>query len=88
MLHITSRRFTLRHDPAATVKVYTNAASVTLFVNGQEVGTRPVDNRIASWPVTLREGENEIEVRAGEVADRVVWSYQKAPDMLAGPANP
>ena len=88
MLHITSRRFTLRHDPAATVKVYTNAASVTLFVNGKEVGTRPVENRIASWPVTLREGENEIEVRSGRVTDRVVWSYQKAPGMLAGPANP
>jgi beta-galactosidase len=85
-LHITSRRFTLRSDPSAAVKVYTNADTATLFVNGQEIGTRPVKNRTVSWPVTLREGANTIEVRAPsegrELADQVVWSYREAPEML------
>lgn len=87
MLHITSRRFTVRHAPAVTVKAYTNADKAMLFVNGQAVGIRPVKDRTVSWPVTLREGANSVEVRAvsgsEELIDKVVWSYRKAPGMLA-----
>ena len=86
MLHITSRRFTERLDPEATVKVYTNAEAATLFVNGEAVDTRRAENRIVAWPLTLREGANDIEVRAaggGEaLADRVTWWHRKAPGML------
>jgi beta-galactosidase/beta-glucuronidase len=86
MLHITSRRFTDRHDPAATVKAYTNAAAATLFVNGQEIGTQPAENRTVTWPIVLREGANEIEVRAaagGEpLSDKVIWIYRDPPGML------
>jgi beta-galactosidase len=89
MLHITSSRFTLRHDPSATVKVYTNAAAATLFVNGQEAGTRRAENRIVTWPVTLREGASDIEVRAAAgdemLSDDVRWDYRKAPEMLRVP---
>jgi hypothetical protein len=87
MLHITSRRFTQRADPAATVKIYTNAEAATLIVNGTEIGTREAENRIVTWPVTLREGANEIEVRAqtgGEVlTDRVQWRYREPPGMVS-----
>ena len=87
MLHIASRRFTERHDPAVTVKTYTNADAATLFVNGEAIGMRPVQDRMVSWPVVLREGDNAIEVRASvageELADRAIWSYRKAPGMLA-----
>lgn len=87
MLHITSRRFNERADPAATVKVYTNAQEATLFVNGSEIGRRRVENRIVSWPVTLRPGANVVEVRAeagGEVlSDRVEWVYREPPGMVA-----
>jgi beta-galactosidase len=87
MLHITSRRFTERMEPAATVKVYTNAEAATLIVNGAEVGTRRAENRIVSWPVTLRPGANTIEVRAetgGEVlTDRVEWNYREPPGVMA-----
>jgi beta-galactosidase len=89
MLHITSRRFTERRDPAATVKAYTNAEEATLIVNGEKIGTRRAENRIVSWPVTLRDGPNEIEIRASaagaELVDRVTWSYRKAPGMLPAP---
>lgn len=83
MLHITSRRFAERADPAATVKVYTNAAAATLLANGVEVGTRRAENRIVSWPLTLRPGANVIEVRAGALTDRVEWTYREAPGMVA-----
>ena len=86
MLHITSRRFTERHDPAATVKAYTNAGAATLFVNGAEVGTLAAEDRKVTWQVTLREGPNEIEVRASAggkaLSDKVTWTYRKAPRML------
>ena len=87
MLHITSRRFVQRAAPAVTVKVYTNAEAATLIVNGTEIGMQRVENRIVSWPVTLREGPNAIEVRAeagGEVlTDRVEWVYREPPGMLS-----
>jgi beta-galactosidase len=87
MLHITSRRFTQRADPTATVKVYTNAEAATLFVNGTEIGMQRAQNRIVSWPVTLREGPNAIEVRAetGDevLTDRVEWHYREPPGMLS-----
>lgn len=87
MLHITSRRFVQRADPTVTVKVYTNAEAATLFVNGAEVGMRPAENRMVSWPVTLRPGANTIEVRAeagGEaLSDRVEWNYREPPGMLS-----
>jgi beta-galactosidase/beta-glucuronidase len=86
MIHITSRRFTQRSDPAVTVKAYTNAAGATLFVNGQEVGRQVAKDRTVSWPVTLREGANEIEVRAVEggraLSDKVTWAHRNAPGML------
>jgi hypothetical protein len=86
MLHITSRRFTERHDPAATVKAYTNAGAATLFVNGAEVGTLAAENRKVTWQVTLREGPNEIDVRASAggkaLSDKVTWTYRKAPGMV------
>ena len=41
---------------------------------------------MVAWPLTLREGANDIEVRAaggGEaLADRVTWWHRKAPGML------
>jgi len=86
MLHITSRRHTKRSDPAVTVKVYTNAEAATLLLNGQEISTQSAANRTVTWPVLLREGENEIEVRAREgeemLSDKVTWTYRKAPVML------
>jgi beta-galactosidase len=88
MLHITSGRFTERTEPEATVKVYTNAEEATLFVNGEEVGTRTAENRMVSWPVTLRPGANTIEVRAeagGDLlTDEVAWRYRELPGMLSG----
>jgi beta-galactosidase len=87
MLHVTSRRFIQRPGPAATVKAYTNAEAATLVVNGVEIGTRPVKNRIVSWPVTLRPGANAIQVRAAAgdeiLLDQVTWSYLETPGMLA-----
>src|SRR5918993_1471657 len=88
MLHITSRRFVLRHEPQAEVKAYTNAGPATLFVDGVSQGTQvPVDH-ILRWPVTLREGVNRIEVRsASGLVDAVEWTFRKAPASVAVPSG-
>jgi beta-galactosidase len=75
MVYITSRRHTLRATGPTDVKVYTNAARVTLELNGKPVGTKEPADRIAVWPnVTLASGRNVLRVstEAG-LTDTVVW---------------
>ena len=89
MLHITSKRFTVRHDAPAEVKAYTNAGPATLFVNGVEVGTKSPEDHIVRWQVTLAKGPNRIEVRSAgnALSDAVDWHYVEAPAMLAVQAS-
>ena len=86
LLHITSRRFVLRHDPSVEVKAYTNSGPAMLFVNGVSQGSKmPVDH-ILRWPVMLRTGANRIEVHSDTgLTDAVDWTYQPAPTMLIRP---
>jgi hypothetical protein len=75
MVHITSRRHSLRPAGPTAVKVYTNAARVTLEVNGKPVGSKEPADRIAVWPqVALATGRNVLRVstEAGPT-DTVVW---------------
>ena len=86
MLHITSRRFTVRSQPGVEVKAYSNAGPATLFLNGVEVSTvEPVDHMLR-WNVRLRPGPNLIEVRSktsgGSLVDQVEWRLETPPSML------
>jgi beta-galactosidase len=83
VLHITSCRFTQRTEAATEVKVYSNAPSVTLEVNGVPLGGRddPSGSRIFRWPgVTLSPGENRVSVKAhfgaSEAEDSCVWTLK------------
>jgi beta-galactosidase len=82
VLYLTSRRHNEREEAVTPVKVYSNAAEVTLRVNGQVIGTQAVDDlKIAQWAeVTLSPGENIIEVEAtrdGQVlSDTCVWTLE------------
>ena len=42
MAYITSRRAVVRDTPAVTVKVYANVPSVSLRLNGRDLGSAPV----------------------------------------------
>jgi beta-galactosidase len=79
VVYITSRRFTERSDPTTAVKVYSNADSVELFVNGMSAGVKGSSDRIFSWDnVTLLPGDNTIEadgtVGGTTYTDSVVWT--------------
>lgn len=78
VLHITSRRFTLRSDPVARIKVYSNAPAVSLSLNGKPLGIAPCIDRICTLvPVRLVPGENRVTatVAAGgsQLRDEVMW---------------
>jgi beta-galactosidase len=79
-LHITSKRYFLRQGaPDNGIKVYSNAKSVTLTLNGQTVSTlqngqyaqNDPENKTGSgeidnvfyWPVPLQKGKNLVSVK-------------------------
>jgi beta-galactosidase len=79
MIYITSRRFMERTNAMTDVKIYSNAKSPELFINGVSQGQQAVaDDGIFIWKnITLSPGENKITVSAStngrQVADECVW---------------
>lgn len=65
-VYITSRRFAERTEKTVPVKVYSNASSVKLAVNGKAMGSvKPDEFKRAVWPeVTLKPGVNTITATA------------------------
>ena len=81
-VYLTSRRWTSRTSATTTVKVYGTADTVTLRINGQQIGApKTSTNHIYSWPnVTLSPGANTIEVvgaRGGTTyRDTATWTLR------------
>lgn len=65
-VYITSRRFAERTEKTVPVKVYSNAPSVKLSVNGKALGSvKPDELKRAVWPeVALKPGVNVITATA------------------------
>ncbi|MDZ4307514.1 glycoside hydrolase family 2 protein [Allopontixanthobacter sp.] len=79
VVHITSRRFVQRTEPGTRIKVYSNAPSVDLSLNGEQIGSAPCIDRICTREgVTLVAGENLVTAKAtfgAEVLDdSVSWT--------------
>jgi beta-galactosidase len=82
VVYITSRRFAVRTKPEAEVKVYSNAGSVELWVDGVSQGRVVAPDHIFRWAVVkLEPGDNQIRAgaRFGEkdVSDECIWTYKK-----------
>ncbi|MBI9015226.1 MAG: DUF4982 domain-containing protein [Clostridiales bacterium] len=70
VLHLTSKRFVDRVSSEIEVKVYSNLDSVTLFVNGEEIGTMTSDNHVFKFEnVKITDGNNDLKVVSGEHVD-------------------
>lgn len=61
-VHITSKRFVDRPEDTITLKVYSNCKDVTLYVNGQAIGTVMSDDKVFIFEnVRLQEGANVVK---------------------------
>ena len=79
VIYITSRRMTLRTKSEVEVKAYSNRCTLTLTLNGKMISEHSVVDHIARWRITLSKGVNDIEVRDGNVRDKVSWTYVSQP---------
>lgn len=90
-VYITSRRFLERTEKTVPVKVYSNAPSVKLSVNGKAAGSvKPDDLRRAVWPeVDLKPGFNTITATASiggkTYTDSCKWTLKPGNDEKKGP---
>jgi beta-galactosidase len=78
-LYITSRRWTQRTTATTDVKVYSNASTVTVTLNGTALGAKSSTDHIFTWTgVTLRSGTNTVTATAvingTTVTDTVTWT--------------
>lgn len=81
VVYITSRRFTERDSQIVDVKVYSNAAAVSLYVNGNKIKTireeKNSQSHIFIFPnVRLRSGENTVAAKIYGDEDSVEWSVK------------
>ncbi|PIM53088.1 glycoside hydrolase family 2 [Roseateles chitinivorans] len=89
VLHLTSKRLIHRPVGPVGIKAYSNARKATLAVNGKEVGTVEVVDRIARWPgVALEAGRVVLTVTDDRgSSDSVEWEIGgRAPD-APGPSR-
>ena len=65
MVHITSKRFTVRDTSSISVKVYSNADEVELLVDGKSLGKMKSDDHRFIWnEVELNHGSNDVKAVA------------------------
>lgn len=84
VVHINSRRWAQRTEPATRIGVYSNAARVALTLNGKPLGEVPCAGSICTMEgVRLAPGVNVVTARAQfgarTVDDRVEWTLAPAP---------
>ena len=70
-VYIAGRRFTYRKSPKQTITVYSNQNEVSLYQDGKLVATKKGEN-VFKFDVTLKDGENKFEVKAGKYKDETV----------------
>ena len=70
-VYIANRRFTYRKKYNQEITVYSNQSEVSLYLNGNLVETKKGEN-VFKFKVTLIDGENKLEVKAGNLADEAV----------------
>lgn len=80
MVHIAGRRYAQRAGQTTEIKVYSNQDEVTLYLNGQKVGSQRA-HRIFSFPVELKDGLNFVCAQAGSIKDSITLEkVEKEPD--------
>lgn len=69
-VYITEKRRQQRRKLTQQIKAYSNLPEAELWINDESVGLKTAENGILIWDnVTLAEGDNKIEVKAGDYSD-------------------
>jgi beta-galactosidase len=89
LVYVTSRRFSPRTEARTAVKVYSNCATVSLHVNGRDIGRVTVEDHVALFPdVELVPGRNQVLAKAQRgtvtVSDEVTWVCDRPQSGEAG----
>ena len=82
MVHIAGKRYVNRPEKETEVKVYTNQPSVTLYANGEEIGTkgcRCKGGKVFTFRVKLS-GTVKLEAVSGELRDTATLCHVQKPD--------
>ena len=79
-VYLTGRRYARRCGETTTVKVYSNAPSVTLTVNGQVFGSQEGKRVFVFDQVPLAEGDNRIAASAGSLTDAITLTRVAQPE--------
>ncbi|MHB8635410.1 MAG: glycoside hydrolase family 2 protein [Fimbriimonadaceae bacterium] len=87
-VYVTDRRFNPHPAARSDLKVYSNCATVELFVNGKSLGVKTSAARVFVWPgVNLASGRTEVEAvgrsRGKVVRDGVTWTCKAIPSQLS-----
>lgn len=64
------------------VDIYSNKESVSLYVNGASLGSKPVKNHRAVFDVPLMPGKNELKAESGGVTDYLTIDFTEIPFYL------
>ena len=70
-VYIAGRRFVYRKRQSQEITVYSNQSKVSLYLNNVLVETKKGD-AVYKFKVQLQNGENKLEVKAGELTDQAV----------------
>ena len=79
-VYLTGRRYARRCGETTTVKVYSNAPSVTLTVNGQVFASQEGNRVFVFDQVPLAEGDNRIAASAGSLTDAITLTRVAQPE--------
>ena len=73
MIHVCGERFVDRAPDERDITVYTNCDEVTLYVNGECIGAKKAeDHAVVFKNVALKEGDNAITAKNGEVEGNTI----------------
>jgi len=80
MVHLAGRRYSPRSGTRTDVKVYSNAAHVTLQVDDTAPVTQPVTDHVATWQgLELPAGVHRLTATGdGKVTDSIEWTVREA----------
>ena len=80
-VYIAGRRFVYRKRGAQEITVYSNQSEVSLYLNDVLIETKKGD-AVYKFKVLMQDGENKIEVKAGELTDQalIVRTDEKHPE--------